>query len=149
MLKNFQILIGPRPGKKSKDAIKEMGTTHILTLLGDNEQPKNIAKIAKEIGASWLHFPIEGGKPEILQTININNFFDYLLLQKLSEKDKVYVHCSAGIHRTGFIVYLLLRKRGLTDQKARLELANIRAVTAEQVGENRLELAQTMFDNGN
>ncbi len=149
MLKNFQILIGPRPGKKSKDAIKEMGTTHILTLLGDNEQPKNIAKIAKEIGARWLHFPIEGGKPEILQTININIFFDYLLLQKLSEKDKVYVHCSAGIHRTGFIVYLLLRKRGLTDQKARLELANIRAVTAEQVGENRLELAQTMFDNGN
>jgi len=149
MLKNFQILIGPRPGKKSKDAIKEMGTTHILTLLGDNEQPKNIAKIAKEIGARWLHFPIEGGKPEILQTININIFFDYLLLQKLSEKDKVYVHCSAGIHRTGFIVYLLLRKRGLTDQKARLELANIRAVTAEQVGENRLELAQTMFDDSN
>ena len=148
MLKNFQILIGPRPGKKSKDAIRDMGATKILTLLGDNEQPKNIAKIADEIGASWLHFPIEGGKPDILKTIKLNEFFEYLQCQSLSENDKVYIHCSAGIHRTGFIVYLLLRKRGLTDKNARLELSSIRTVTAEQVGENRLDLAQTMFENG-
>ena len=54
---------------------------------------------------------------------------------------RLYFHCSAGIHRTGFFAYLLLRLRGLDRDAALTELAAIRPVTAEQVGDERIELA--------
>ncbi|MEM8972703.1 MAG: protein-tyrosine phosphatase family protein [Pseudomonadota bacterium] len=58
-----------------------------------------------------------------------------------SDEPRVYFHCSAGIHRTGFFVYGLLRLQGMDSAQARAELARLRPVTAEQVGTERLELA--------
>ncbi|MGI9379647.1 MAG: tyrosine-protein phosphatase [Methyloligellaceae bacterium] len=58
---------------------------------------------------------------------------------------RVYFHCSAGIHRTGFFVYLLLRFRGLNGDQAYDGLKDLRPVTAEQVGEERLELADNLI----
>lgn len=146
MSHDFQILIGPRPGKKSKKSIEDMGTTHILTLLCEKEDACSIAKISKQIGAKWMHFPIEGGKLETLEKIDLEGLFDYLELYQLNAQSRVYVHCSAGIHRTGFVVYLLLRRQGHSDESAKLEMTKIRQVTADQVGDERLNLAQKMFD---
>ena len=37
-----------------------------------------------------------------------------LVLKRLCSGDKVVVHCHAGYHRTGFFIYVLLRRYGLT-----------------------------------
>ena len=50
----------------------------------------------------------------------------------------VYIHCSAGIHRTGMVAFALLRFLGLSADEAASGLAHLRKVTAEGVGEDRL-----------
>ena len=54
---------------------------------------------------------------------------------------RLYFHCSAGIHRTGFFAYVLLRLRGLDRAEALHELSALREVTAAQVGDERIDLA--------
>ena len=48
------------------------------------------------------------------------------------------VHCSAGIHRTGMFGYALLRAVGLDREASNAKLRELRAVTAEGVGDERL-----------
>ena len=57
----------------------------------------------------------------------------------------VYIHCSAGLHRTGFFAYLLLRLMGREKADALEELASIRQVTADQVGSERVDLADEIL----
>jgi protein-tyrosine phosphatase len=50
----------------------------------------------------------------------------------------VYVHCSAGIHRTGMLTYGLLRSMGMSGAAALATLHALRPETGEGVGEVRL-----------
>lgn len=143
-----RFILGPRPGKKSKDAIQAQGVTHLLTLLSPREQPESVKRIARAIGAAWHHFPIDGGHIETLDKVDLSALF--LLHDEIARADEgavIYLHCSAGIHRTGFVVYLLLRYRGLSADAASAEVAALRPVTSEQVGDDRLALAERMFQN--
>ncbi|NQY96677.1 MAG: hypothetical protein HRT82_05910 [Henriciella sp.] len=140
------LILGPRPGKKSKDSIAAQGVTDLVTLLSPREQPDSVSKIARTIGAHWHHFPIDGGHMDTLAGVDLSQLF--LLYDEIvrSREDAViYLHCSAGIHRTGFVIYALLRYRGLTPEAATAEVAKLRPVTSEQVGEDRLALAEEMF----
>ncbi len=142
----MQLILGPRPGKKSKDAIQAQGVTDIVTLLSAREQPDSISKIARGIGADWHHFPIDGGHMDTLSNVDLSRLF--LLYDEIVRARAgavIYLHCSAGIHRTGFIIYALLRYRGLLAEQASEEVARLRPVTSEQVGEDRLALAEKMF----
>jgi protein-tyrosine phosphatase len=59
---------------------------------------------------------------------------------------KVVVHCSAGIHRTGMIGYALLRQLGMSADAAREKLPELRSVTAEGVGSDRLAWGDSLVD---
>lgn len=142
-----QIILGPRPGKKSKDSIQVQGVTDIVTLLSEREQPETIRKIAASIGADWHHFPMAGGHIDTLQQTDLAKLFQlYDEIASARETPVIYLHCSAGIHRTGFIVYLLLRYCGASADAARTDLAALRPVTAAQVGDDRLALAEARFE---
>lgn len=144
----MQILLGPRPGKKSRDAIKAQGVTNLVTLLSAREQPDSVSKLARSIGATWHHFPIDGGHMDTLAEVDLSNLFllhDEIVRERADAI--IYLHCSAGIHRTGFVIYLLLRYRGLSPEAARAEVAALRPVTSEQVGPDRLALADSMFQD--
>lgn len=140
------LILGPRPGKKSKAAIAAQGVTDIVTLLSAREQPDSVSKIARGLGADWHHFPIDGGHMDTLAKVDLSRLF--LLYDEIvrARADAViYLHCSAGIHRTGFVIYALLRYRGLSPDAAIAEVASLRAVTSEQVGADRLALAEDKF----
>ena len=141
-----KLILGPRPGKKSKDHIQAQGVTDILTLLSPREQPESVRKLSSAIGASWHHFPIDGGHMDTLAGLDLSQLF--LLHDEIVRSNAdaiIYIHCSAGIHRTGFVAYALLRYRGLSPEQARTEVANLRPVTSDQVGDDRIALAETMF----
>lgn len=143
-----QLILGPRPGKKSKDSIQTQGVTDIVTLLSEREQPDTIRKIATTIGADWHHFPIDGGHIDTLQQTDLTKLFRlYDGIIGARQHPIIYLHCSAGIHRTGFIVFLLLRYRGAAPDAARTEVAALRPVTSEQVGDDRLALAEALFED--
>lgn len=141
-----QLILGPRPGKKSREAIAAQGVTDIVTLLSPREQPESVSKLTRGIGARWHHFPIDGGHMETLAKVDLSRLF--LLYDEIARERPdavIYLHCSAGIHRTGFVIYALLRYRGLSPEAAEAEVANLRPVTSAQVGEDRLALAEDQF----
>ena len=142
----IDIFLGPRPGKKSLKRLQDLNLTHCCTLLSEREEAPLIGKLCKKIGCQWVWLPIEGGNLELLSQVDLADHMQ-ILLQTIKDapNPKVYFHCSAGIHRTGFFVYSLLRLMGHTAEEARSHLAQLRDVTANQVGQERLDLAEKMI----
>jgi len=140
------LILGPRPGKKSKDKIRALGVTDVLTLLSPREQPETIKRIAQSIGADWHHFVLDGGHLATRAEVDLSRLF--LLWDEIGRAEgsrTVYLHCSAGLHRTGYVAYLLSRRSGRTEEEAMAHLRDLREVTAEQVGEARIALAEEVF----
>ena len=140
-----KIFVGPRPGKKSFDQLKSLQLTHCCTLLSDREGAQTIRRISDRLGCQWVWLPIEGGKLEVLSETDLMGHLQTLTSAIADEREpRLYFHCSAGIHRTGFFVYSLLRSMGRDRDNAIKALTEIREVTAAQVGEERLNLADDM-----
>lgn len=143
--RKIQLFPGPRPGKKSRDTLAALNLTHCCTLLSGREQVQPVRAICQSLGCKWVWLPIDGGKLDILRETDVTGHMQTLVREIGEEPEpRIYVHCSAGIHRTGFFVYVLLRLRGMDRDQAVHELANLRAVTAQQVGEDRLDLADEL-----
>lgn len=133
-----QLAIGHRPGSKMGSDLKLQKTTHILTLLSEGEQAKAIRALAKKNDIEWLWFPMESAQPpEKKRYKELVKLF--LQMQSILEKGgKIYLHCSAGIHRTGMISYAFLRYMGNDARSALALLKTLRAKTSESVGEERV-----------
>ena len=102
-LRPGNIVLGPRPGKKSLHLFKEMGLTHCCTLLSEREGGADIEKISRRFDAAWIWLPIDGGSLETLSVLDIDGLLEQLQDRIADTPDpKIYIHCSAGIHRTGF-----------------------------------------------
>lgn len=149
----IKISLGPRPGKKSIKRLQDLNLTHCCTLLSEREGGQLIAKICNQLGAGespceWIWLPMEGGNLEVLRQTDILSLVATLKKQIGNQEDAhIYFHCSAGIHRTGFLVYILLRLMGHDCNTALVKLAHLRQITAEQVGEDRIELAENFVAN--
>lgn len=137
-----KISLGPRPGRKSIKRLQDLNLTHCCTLLSEREGGQLIAKICNQLGADetpceWIWLPMEGGNLEVLRQTNILSLVATLKKEIGNQGNAhIYFHCSAGIHRTGFLVYILLRLMGHDRNAALAELANLRQFPAEQVGED-------------
>ena len=133
------LAIGHKPGGKvSYERLKEEGTTAVLTLLNENEGAVLIGKQLKNVNIEWIWFPFSASNPldgdDKMLVINLYNKLNALL----ETGGKIYIHCSAGIHRTGMITYGFLRFLGNNKQQSLALLQTLREVTAAQVGEDRL-----------
>jgi Tyrosine phosphatase family len=143
--RELQLFLGPRPGKKSLGTLVALDLTHCCTLLSEREDVQPVRKICQSLGCEWVWLPIEGGRLDVLRETDVVGHFQTLIQRIADEpKPRIYFHCSAGIHRTGFFAYLLLRLRGLSRDEAFSELTALRPVTAGQVGEERLDLADEL-----
>ncbi|MFY0532182.1 protein-tyrosine phosphatase family protein [Nannocystis pusilla] len=56
----------------------------------------------------------------------------------LASGAKIYVHCSAGLHRTGMVTHAFLRFLGHSRAEALARMAELREATAEAATEPRL-----------
>jgi len=131
--------IGHKPGGKiSFEGLKQEGVSVVLTLLQENEGAPLIGKQLEHAGMDWIWFPFSASNP--LQgddLVQVHNLFKKLS-DLLNRESRIYIHCSAGIHRTGMITYGLLRFLGNDKQVAMKLLQSLREVTSSQVGEDRL-----------
>src|SRR5262249_4815389 len=109
------------------------------------ENPEVIQAICEELHCDWIWLPMPGASLEALRRIELE-----AMLSKLAESialatsPRIYLHCSAGIHRTGFLASVLLRLSHVPDIAG--ALLALRRVTAEQLGEDRLALAISRAD---
>jgi hypothetical protein len=141
------LVLGPRPGKKSKAAMAAMGLSHVCTLLGKTESPVVVERIASELGCGWVRLAIAGGGLDALRALDVETMVARLAeaIEK-TPAPRIYLHCSAGIHRTGFFASLLLRLQPIDVDDIPVALAALRSVTAEQVGHDRIALAVSRAD---
>ncbi|MBD3616910.1 MAG: dual specificity protein phosphatase family protein [Gracilimonas sp.] len=136
---NGSMAIGHRPSKKLITDIRLQGGTHIFTLLSESEGAKSIQKETLKEDMQWLWFgmssaapPREERMPELLSVFSA-------MEEALNNEARIYIHCSAGIHRTGMISYGFLRYLGLPAAEAINKLNELRPTTREGVGDDRLE----------
>lgn len=138
-----ELAIGHKPGKKTPvEGLKNEGATVVVTLLQENEGAQTIGQAVAKAGMEGIWFPFSAGQPytgaDLIKPLRLFK----QLQNRLAEGNKVYLHCSAGIHRTGMIAYGLLRYLGFTKTEALHKLAELRPVTTAQVGDDKLRWAE-------
>ena len=139
------LAVGHRPKIKMLNVMPMLGVTHVLTLQSVSEKAKTIGQQVTQADMTWCWFPMESAKPPSPEkTQELLSLFDDLKIA-LSQGARIYVHCAAGIHRTGMISYALLRYLGISETDAMHGLAQMRQETAQCVGEERLNWVNEML----
>ena len=76
----------------------------------------------------------------------IKKIFDCLLTlyeDMKNNKRIIFIHCAAGLHRTGIILYTIIRLTGETKEKALDIIKDIRMETYKYCGEKRINYAES------
>jgi protein-tyrosine phosphatase len=136
-----------RPKLKDLPALRAAGVTHVVTLLAENEGARALGDAAERAGLAWVWVPFAGAAvPDRARDVELRAALrDVGAL--IEAGGRVVVHCSAGIHRTGMFGYALLRQIGLDREAARRTLGELRAVTADGVGPDRLAWGDALADD--
>jgi len=135
---NGRLALYHRPRGTDFSLLKEIGCTHVITLLKESEGAQCYGNMTTNAGIEWIWLPVPNGKyPEgevhdrLIQAMPI-------LSQLLDDRKSLLIHCSAGIHRTGTVAYGLLRWRGLDSAHAMKIIGRTRKETAEGMLEKRM-----------
>ena len=144
---NGYLSIGHRPGGKiSYDLLTQHGITIVLTLLHQHEGALVIQHKLSLLGIDWIWFPFSASSPHAgNDLVKVRNLY-VRLKEKLDNYQRIYIHCSAGIHRTGMITYGLLRFLGNDPETAHRILLTMRQVTSDEVGEERLAWVDVFYN---
>ncbi|MEZ5943235.1 MAG: tyrosine-protein phosphatase [Planctomycetaceae bacterium] len=133
-----RLAIGHRPKLKLIPELSSLGVTHVLTLLSAKEGAERIGQICVQERLEWIWLPLENGQPpsvdrdeDIVRTFRV-------MSDAIQESKSLFVHCSAGIHRTGMMTHALLGFLGFTNSESRQLLERLRGHTAHGVGDERL-----------
>lgn len=137
------LAVGHRPPLRSLRALKAAGFTHVATVLSEAEGAITIGDKAKSSGLNWIWIALGSTKnlparrkPEVMRGLEA-------MRSALEHGGRIYLHCSAGIHRTGMIAAALLFHLGRTEGETRLALATLRPLTAAEMGSARLDWARS------
>jgi len=145
---NGNIVIGHRPGGKKLpfSKLKYEKITIILTLQCENEDTEFIRKNINLLNIEWIWFPCKVN--ELLSNkLNDKIIELYKTIElHLKKEEKIYIHCSAGIHRTGMITYGLLRYFLFNPIQTRQILKDLRTITFDNIGEERLLWGDQFFE---
>jgi protein tyrosine/serine phosphatase len=114
---------GAQPLADDYQSLKELGVTTVIDLRND---PTDYEKSAVEaLGMKYVNIPMSGWKYPKNQHIE-----QFLSIVNNPETGKFYVHCKAGIHRTGITGAIYrFTKYGWDYDKAYREMKNYRFST--------------------
>lgn len=143
-----QLALGHRPGREGPAELRLQGATHLVTLLSESEGAEAIGAAAREAGLEWRWLPMPSARvPEASEEARYREALAELAAL-LEDGARLYLHCSAGIHRTGMIGFALLRRMGYPEEEARALLRALREETAAGVGEERLAWGAGLSGSG-
>ncbi|MGD9981084.1 MAG: protein-tyrosine phosphatase family protein [Hyphomonadaceae bacterium] len=137
------LAIGHRPALRTIKALRAARVSHIATVLSRGEQAEQIGEAARAAGLEWTWIELGSTKnlpkqrnPEIVHALSD-------LTRRLRSGARIYLHCSAGIHRTGMIAAALLFHNEYNEEDARAALEVLRPITARDMGEERFRWARS------
>jgi hypothetical protein len=133
-----RVAIGGRPKLRALTAMRDEGATHIVTLLCEGEDARELGAAVTAAGLGWQWLPRRNGDPPAdHEDAAIAAALD-AWLALLAGGASLYIHCAAGIHRTGMLTHALLRRAGHAPADAQQLLAALRTLTAAEAGAHRL-----------
>lgn len=127
-----------RPKQRDIPRLAALGVTHVITLLSEREGAHQVGDAVQHAGMRWIWCPLENGRPPDAQRTAELRPVITELAALIGDGARVVIHCSAGIHRTGMFGYAVLRQLALDPATARAKLVELRAVTGQGVGDDRL-----------
>jgi protein-tyrosine phosphatase len=143
-----QVSCHAQPNRKEIKYIQDTyGVNYVLTLFYPKEKPEEIQKICNEFNIRWQWIELHGAnyfKKTADHEKIVKEMLD-LYYTLLNEEVTLFVHCALGLHRTGTIVYTLLRLFGETAESALEALEYIRKDTRDKVGEHRIVKAEMIL----
>jgi len=96
--------------------IKGWGAVIVVTLLEDTEFEKlrvpNLGDVVSDLGMEWLHLPLKDRCAPSNEFETCWRMASPKLRSILEDGDKVFIHCQAGLYRSGTIVAKLLIEFG-------------------------------------
>lgn len=123
--------------------MRDAGVTHIVTVLSEMEKPHAIGEAAQTLGLEWLWIDLGSTKnlparrkPQISEALES-------MAAILAGGGRIYLHCSAGIHRTGMIAAALFFHLGRDEAQTKAALAALRPLTAAEMGPDRFAWARS------
>lgn len=137
---NGALSLGPRPGKRTFESLRT--ATDVVTLLTDEEGALPLKHRLEMMGLRWWHLPLAGGKPFGGELDACVRALLTALAQRLAAGARIYIHCSAGIHRTGMIGAAFLFSLGFDEDEVVQALERMRSYTANGLGSERLAVAR-------
>lgn len=131
-----QLIFTPCPGTKeailadSISTLKRAGTSMLITLMFDEEMEKNNALSlpteCEKQGVEWVQLPIsDDAAPNRVFEAQWNDEKDKIL-DMISNKGTIAVHCKGGSGRTGLLIGLILLALGWSGDKVIAEVQKIR-----------------------
>lgn len=140
-------------GKPKKgDLIKlhdDFNINYVLTILYPKERPETIQKHCNDISPDihWENLPLFGANIQYFnqtQTIDLIISFIKGLLNYLEihPDTNIFIHCAAGLHRTGTILYTILRCCGESKESVMDAIKAIRFETWRDMGAKRIDYAE-------
>lgn len=144
-----ELCIGHRPKRDDLLDLRDEGFTHIVTVLGESEGACDVGREAEKLGFHWLWLPLGSAKVPVQDLNDADNIRDvirelkslFLSGDARGTGARVYLHCSAGIHRTGMMTLLLLRKLGYDAEESLHILNQLREESARNIGRQRIQWA--------
>jgi hypothetical protein len=127
------------------------GATDIVTLQRSDEHAPWLPSACAELGLGWHHLPLSGRRLERPEDrASLARVPELLEILRSSPARSLVVHCSAGLHRTGVCLYILLRHSGLSEDDVISTIAAARPLTAEELCRSGKhgslsELAEALF----
>jgi protein-tyrosine phosphatase len=116
-----RLLCGPRPARPFHSGVAELidaGVGTIACLLDDHEMPAELRAAYETSALEIVRHPIaDFGRPTDRDALEA--FVDDLL-ERLRRGETVYLHCRAGIGRTGTVLACLLKRAGAADDPVTL-----------------------------
>lgn len=133
---NEPLTLGPRPKLKN---IKNLPQQVIFTLLNPEEHPEDIKQATLKAGKAWVHAPLDARGHSMSDW---SNWLEAAIALKkvLDAGATVYLHCAAGIHRTGSLTYLYYRLDGYGTHESQRKVFKLRPVIEDQIGDKMTKL---------
>lgn len=124
----MELVLSGRPKESKIPDLISSGITHVLCILQDSEVG-SLLSAYRYHNLPYTHHPYSIKKCQ-------KSSVDWLKvrsdLQYLSQADgNLFIHCAAGIHRTGTNAYAILRNSGLTRDRAYTEVIKLRPESAD------------------
>ena len=119
------------PGAGRLQGWQQDGATDVLTLQRADEHAPKLPETCAEVGLGWHHLPLSGRRLE--QPADQAALARLPAVLAALPGRRMVVHCSAGLHRTGLVLYLLARLAGDSPEAAVAAVAQSRLLTAEEL----------------